>query len=60
MTYFLTILALLGLGIVQCILILLKSIGVFTIAWGVILIPCWFLCAAIVVAAAIWLFTLFM
>lgn len=60
MIYFLTLLALIGLTIIQCILIVLKCAGVFTVAWGIILLPCWFFCAATLVAAVIWLFTLFM
>ncbi len=60
MQYLLTILFAVAVLCVQALLIILKLTGEFTAGWGLILLPCWFVCAVIVVALLIWLFTLFM
>lgn len=60
MQYLLTILFAVAILCVQALLIILKLTGEFTAGWGLILLPCWFVCAVIVVALLIWLFTLFM
>ena len=60
MQYLLTILFAVAALCVQALLIVLKLTGEFAAGWGLILLPCWFVCAVIVVALLIWLFTLFM
>jgi len=60
MQYLLTILFAVAVLFVQALLIILKLTGEFTAGWGLILLPCWFVCAVIVIALLIWLFTLFM
>jgi hypothetical protein len=60
MQYLLTILFAVAVLCVQALLIILKLTGEFTAGWGLILLPCWFVCAVIVIALLIWLFTLFM
>lgn len=60
MPYLLLILSAVALAAIQGLLIILKLTGEFTVGWGLILLPCWFVCALIVVALLIWLFVLFM
>jgi hypothetical protein len=60
MQYLLTILFSVAVLCVQALLIIMKLTGEFTAGWGLILLPTWFVCAVIVVALLIWLFTLFM
>lgn len=60
MQYLLTILFSVSVLCVQALLIIMKLTGGFTAGWGLILLPCWFVCAVIVIALLIWLFTLFM
>lgn len=60
MPYVLIILSAVALAAIQVLLIILKLTGKFTVGWGLILMPCWFVCAVIVVAVLIWLFVLFM
>lgn len=44
----------------QIMFIILKLTGQWAIGWGVVLIPCWFICLFFFVALLIWLFVLFM
>lgn len=60
MPYVLLILSAVALAAIQGLLIILKLTGEFTVSWGLILLPCWFVCAVIVIALLIWLFVLFM
>ena len=60
MPYILLILSAVALAAIQGLLIILKLTGEFTVGWGLILLPCWFVCGVIVIALLIWLFTLFM
>ena len=60
MQYLLTILFSVAVLCVQVLLIIMKLTGELTAGWGLILLPCWFVCAVIVIALLIWLFTLFM
>ncbi len=60
MQYLLIILFSAAVLCVQALFIILKLTGEFTAGWGLILVPCWFVCAVIVIALLIWLFTLFM
>ncbi len=60
MQYLLTILFAAAVLCVQALLIIMKLTGEFTTGWGLILLPCWFVCAVIVIALLIWLFILFM
>ena len=60
MPYLLLIFSAVALAAIQGLLIILKLTGEFTVGWGLILMPCWFVCAAIVIAALLWLFVLFM
>jgi|GEM_PF-6642713 len=60
MPYVLIILSAAALAVIQVLLIILKLTGEFTVGWGLILMPCWFVCAVIAVAVLVWLFTLFM
>lgn len=60
MPYLLLIFSAVALAAIQGLLIILKLTGEFTVGWGLILMPCWFVCAVIVIALLIWLFVLFM
>ena len=60
MPYLLLIFSAVALAAIQGLLIILKLTGEFTVGWGLILMPCWFVCAVIAVAVLIWLFVLFM